>query len=359
MITDWHLLLESFSGFEITLMVVNAILLIFSYPIFNKLSHGHIKKKNTRLRLNVFRSINALIIALLVFYHVLLPIAGASWVIRIVSVLFVIYLSYLGFYISNYFILSRFGRTREVDGDVQVSDTYNTRALRILTAILFFVIALLGSLQVLELNSLLQAGGVIGFVGVLMALTQASWAPDIISGLIILNSNLLAEGDVIQLEGMDSELIGMIYKTKMFHTEVLNVVNNHRIMIRNARLRDYTIHNLSKFASAKGLREVMTFKVGYEHKADAVRKLFDQAFARVEENKEDIDIELQHSLEVRADTAGDYAITWKVFYYTKNIKELLQTRQAFLEVILQCADENSIRFATPMLYEKVPGDLRA
>ena len=69
MITDWQVLLEGFSGFEISLMVVNAILLIISYPLFNKLSHGHINKKHTRLRLNVFRSINALIIALLVFYQ--------------------------------------------------------------------------------------------------------------------------------------------------------------------------------------------------------------------------------------------------------------------------------------------------
>jgi len=221
MITDWRLLLEGFSGIEIDLMVVNTVLLIISYPLFNKLSHGHIKQKSTRHRLNVFRSINVLIIALLVFYHLLLPITGASWVTRIVSVLFVIYLSYLGFYISNYFILSRFGRQREIDGNVRISDTYNTRALKILAAILFFIVALIGSLQVLQLDSLLQAGGVIGFVGVLMALTQASWAPDIISGLIILNSDLLEEGDVVQLEGIDDELVGVIYKTKMFHTEIL------------------------------------------------------------------------------------------------------------------------------------------
>ena len=30
--------------------------------------------------------------------------------------------------------------------------------------------------------------------------------------------------------------IGVIYKTKLFHTEILNIVNNHRIMIKNSKL---------------------------------------------------------------------------------------------------------------------------
>ncbi|MCW8963790.1 MAG: hypothetical protein OQL16_08340 [Gammaproteobacteria bacterium] len=58
MITDWRLLLEGFSCIEIALMVVNAVLLMISYPLFNKLSHGHIKQKSTHLRLNVYRSIS-------------------------------------------------------------------------------------------------------------------------------------------------------------------------------------------------------------------------------------------------------------------------------------------------------------
>ena len=131
---------RTFSAFEVTLMAVNALLLIFSRPILHKLSHGKVDLAATSRRLHVFRAINVLIIALIVFYHLVLPMSGASWVIKVVSVLFVIYLSHLGFDVSNYFILSRFGRRREVDGQVRLGETYNTRALRILAAILFTVI---------------------------------------------------------------------------------------------------------------------------------------------------------------------------------------------------------------------------
>lgn len=133
------------------------------------------------------------------------------------------------------------------------------------------------------------------------------------------------------------------------------MVNNHRIMIRNARLRDHTIHNLSKFASARGLREMLVFKIGYEHKAESARQMFNKAYAKIAEDKE-IEIEVQHSLEVYADNTGDYAITWKVFYYTKNIKKLVRTRQAFMEIIIQCAEENNISFATPVLYQKISAE---
>lgn len=343
-------LLASFGALEIALMAINVLFLIISKPLFNALSHGRIQEKPARNRLHVFRAINILIIALLVFYHLLLPISGASWVTKIVGVLFVIYLSYLGFYIANYFILSRFGRVREMEGKTRIGETYNTRALRILSAILFIVIGLIGSIQVLEFESLLQAGGVIGFIGVLLALTQSSWAPDIISGLIILNSDLMQEGDVIQLEGAEN-IVGMVYKTKMFHTEVLNLVNNHRVMIKNARLRDYMIHNLSKFASAKGLRETLAFKIGYDVPVDKVRQMFERVYDRAM-SCDDVDFETQHPIEVRAMNAGDYAVEWQIFYFIKNVRHMLRTRQAMTELVLIQAEEDKIALATPVLHHE-------
>jgi len=65
----------------------------------------------------------------------------------------------------------------------------------------------------------------------------------------------------------------------MFHTEILNLVNNHRVMLKNARLREFTIQNLSKFASAKGLREQLSFKIGYDISPEKVRKMFKAAEA--------------------------------------------------------------------------------
>lgn len=231
-----------------------------------------------------------------------------------------------------------------------VSVSYNSRALNLLSAIFFSIAALISVVQIFDFESLLEAGGVIGFVGIFLALTQAAWAPDIISGLIILNSRLVEEGDVIEVEADKGDIVGVVFKTKMFHTEILDLVSNHRLMIKNARLREYTIHNLSKFASARGLRDMVTFNIGYEVEPDDVRAMFLHAFETAKED-DDVAIREQYPLEIHIADTGDHAIEWVVYYYLKEIKQLVATRQRFREVVLTEANKYGISLATPLRHK--------
>jgi small-conductance mechanosensitive channel len=106
----------------------------------------------------------------------------------------------LGTQIINFFIRQRFGKVRKASNSnkKQISDTYSSRGLSLFVATIVTIVALVSCLRIMGLNSLLEAGGAIGIIGLCLAMTQASWAPDIISGLIILNSRLCEEGDVIQ-----------------------------------------------------------------------------------------------------------------------------------------------------------------
>jgi small-conductance mechanosensitive channel len=187
-------------------------------------------------------------------------------------------------------------------------------------------------------------------IGVMLALTQGSWAPDIISGLIIMNSDFLDEGDVVSLN--NGELVAQVFRTKLFHTELLNLVNNNRILLNNANLRSKTIQNLSKFASAKGYREKLSFKIGYDDKPADVRAMFQRAMDAALKD-EAIGIEENHDMEVRVLETGDYAIEWGVFYYTKDMKKMIRTRQLFSELILQESLACGISLATPDLYQRV------
>ena len=155
-------------------------------------------------------------------------------------------------------------------------------------------------------------------------------------------------GDVIEFNDGHSSL-GVIYKTKVFHTEILNLVNNHRIMIKNSRLREHTIHNLSKFASAKGLREKLGFKIGYDTSIQKVKTMFNAAYATAKLDA-DICIEHQYPLEIGIDSAGDFAVEWVIYYYTKEVRQLLRTRQSFIKLILKTAQEYNISLATPQLH---------
>ena len=54
-----------------------------------------------------------------------------------------------------------------------------------------------------------------------------------------------------------------------------------------------------------------------------------------------------HPLEIRMLDAGDHAIEWGVFYYTKDVSGLVATRQLLMETILEASIEHNISLATP------------
>jgi len=242
----------------------------------------------------------------------------------------------------------RYGKTTQSSEGVQVSDTYHSRMLTLVVSTFIAIVALIAVIRIAGFSSLLEAGGVIGFVGVFLALTQAAWAPDIISGLVLLNSDMVSEGDLIEI-GNTNPVLARVFKTKIFHTVLIDIVNNHRIMVSNSKLRDQTIHSLSKFASAKGLREKLTFKIGYDVSSDHVKKMFNEAFDSLA-TKDGNMIDNSHPLEIRVLETGDHAVEWGIFYYIKEVSGIVAVRQHFLEEILEASHKHSISLSTPQTH---------
>ena len=270
-----------------------------------------------------------------------------SMVKGIISSLIVLYFAVLITHVINYFIRRRFGKVRKVKNRISISDTYSSRGLSLLVTVVIAIITIILCLQQLGLKSLLEAGGALGIMGLVLAMTQASWAPDIISGLIILNSRFCEDGDIIQFKMDGKEIIASIFKTKLFHTECLDLANNHRVMVRNAKLRDFGLQNLSRFASARGLREVLLFNIDYKHSEHEVSDMIKRAF--VEIDKAEGTREEQHEPEIRVHATGDYAVTWAVYYYIKDVRKLLSIRQLFRAYVLEEAAKSNISLATPTL----------
>ena len=340
--------LQNFSVAESLLIAANLVLIAFSRPLLRALSRSTTSDEAFVGKLHFFRSANVLVVLLVVFANAVLPVVSHSWMARLLGAVLVAFLGYLSAHVANYLIKRRFGRLREVDGSQTWTETYNVRVLSLLSSVLVFVMVLIAEVRIFGFDSLLEAGGVIGFVGVMLALTQGAWAPDIIGGLVILNSRLVEEGDVIEISPGE-RIIGTVYKTKIFHTELLNLVNNHRIMVGNAALRGMTIHNLSKFASARGLREAIVLKVGYDTTEGAIRELVHAVFERLAGDG-DCAVEHKYPPEVCATDAGDYAVAWTVFYYTKDIRHLLPTRQRVLAAIIEEARMRGVDLSTPSLH---------
>ncbi len=342
--------LAGFSTLELVLMSANVTLLVFSRPLVSRLGDKPVNDESFAHKLHYFRILNVLVMLLVVFNTLVLPIASHSWMTGLLASVLVAFLAYLAAHLANFLIKRRFGKRREVNGEKFWAETYNTRVLSLLSSVLLFVIALIAVVQIMGFDSLLEAGGVIGFFGVILGLTQSAWAPDIISGLVILNSRLVEEGDVVEL-GDTHQLVATVFKTKIFHTELLDLANNHRTMISNAALRSTTIHNLSKFASAKGLREAITLKVGYDTCQETMQTYVDAVFDKLHADAE-VPVEGKVPPELRATDAGDFAVEWTVFYYTKAVRQVLATRQRVLAALIAGARDHGVDLSTPVLYAR-------
>jgi len=296
-------------------------------------------------RVSMMRFLNFAVILAIIVRALILE--NNLWLVKITQVLIVLYFAMLFTQIINFFVRQRFGKKRVIKDSVSIADTYSSRGLSIFVTVVITVIALVSCLRILGFDSVLEAGGALGIIGLFLAMTQASWAPDIMSGLIILNSRLCEEGDVIQLT-MDGERItASIFRTKLFHTECLDLTNNHRLMIRNAKLRDQGLQNLSRFASAKGLRESLYFNIDYQHSEEEVSAMINQAFEKVDAF--DKLRESQYEPEIYVYDTGDYAITWAVFYYIKDVKRVLSIKHIIRSFILKESVLSGISLSTPIL----------
>jgi len=331
----------SFSSSDLITIMVSLVLFFAATPICRLLDDD----ENIGPRISLMRTLNFLIVIAVLVNVFFSP--QNDFLGKITQSLIVIYFTVLMTQIINYFIRRRFGRIRKTNEKTLISDTYSSRALSLIVIGVMTIIAIVSCLRLIGLDSLLEAGGALGIIGLVLAMTQASWAPDIISGLIILNSRYCEDGDVIQFNMDGREITASVFKTKLFHTECLDLANNHRVMVRNAKLRDYGLQNLSRFASAKGLREVLFFNIDYQHSETEVSEMIARAFAEIDQSEGAR--EEQFEPEVRVHDTGDYAVTWAIYYYIKDVRKVLGIRQTFRAYILKEATKSNISLATPSL----------
>lgn len=347
-LSDVQNFLSLFDKIDLLVLIVNVILMLSAKRIMKAIYHDSSDAIKLKKRINIFRAFNLAIIIAFSYYHIVLPVSEKGLGFKALAVIIVLYSSYLFIHVLLRFIHDRYGKTKMIEGKKVIIETYHSRLIGILSTSLFIIILLISIIRILGYDSWLEAGGVIGVLGVILALTQNIWAPDLFSGLILLNSNILESGDVIEITTGSERELAIVHKTRLFHTEFLNMVNNHRLMMRNDRLRSMTINNLSKFASARGLRERIVFKVSYDDTIDKVKKMFGSAFESAV-NKKELTIDDSHRLEISTINAGDYAVDYAVFFYTKDVKNILKNRFGLIEEILLQAEKDNIKLSTPAM----------
>jgi len=370
---DWINLNLSFSTAEWILhglvFAVNFTLFLAAKPIIVWASGG----TESLSKISIFKTINVLLLVL----HALDVLLVGTYpeyqrhFVRIGSSLTLAYISLLLFGFSTQYARKRFGNKRELEGNVTYYDSYNSRLIEIVISVLITFLVVYCLIKVWNADSLLETTGIFGILAAFLAFTSGVWAPDIISGLLILNSEMLEDGDLVCIDGYPDEYI--INKVSFMYTTLFDVRNNHRTLIRNSRFTQTKIDNISKIASTDGVRQALKYKIGYPHiTADteeeregahkSFQKRVDAMFKRSYERccqDSDIKINSKKEFEWLMTNAGNYALEYTLWFYLVRIpnskvtatarKHLISTTYKINEAVYEASVVHGLDLSTPDL----------
>ena len=307
---------------------LNIALFLLARPLLNLIAPD----QNNESKIKIFRALNILVLLL----HILdLVLSGTSsnyrhYFINLGYSLMIIYAGMIAYSFLGTLSKKRFGRERMVDQKKVYSETYSTRLVNLILLVIIVVTTIYGLILIWGANSLLETTGIFGILLGFLAFTSSVWAPDIISGLIILNSESIEDGDVVVIEGHANEYV--ISRVTLIYVILYDIRNNHRTLMRNSLFTSHRVDNLSRVASTKGVRQGLVYKIGYPKfsgsKNDRATQLaefketINQLFLGAEKScKENDDIKINENapFEWALTNAGDFALEYTLWIYLERI----------------------------------------
>jgi len=350
---------EELSRLDYFVIIANLLLLVFAGPISRRLS-GVSERSEKRSWIGVLRFLSAGLLALY-----LLPLVGDLIGIKTggectgfegpCDKLFFQRLSKSGltllggfivFIVAHAWVVRRYGRTKEVDGQTIKYQTYQSELLSILTLGIIILICFLTILGIWGVEEWLKTTSVLGGIAVILFFTKDVWLPDIINGLILLYKHDIEPGSVVRIKELD--LCGVTLRTTLLETTFRDLVTRHKVVIPNSLVRQHRIEILSS-AGSSGLTQSVDFKIGYDADSEAIETLLKDVWAAACEAENAINEDVEPKILI-ADN-GDHAIVWRLFYTVKNVYRINPARYAVNRAAHLLSTERDIGLNTPMTHQ--------
>lgn len=311
------------------LFFINIILLVLSGPIVNWVAPN----QDNKTKIKIAQLLNVLVLLLQIFDFALrrsFADYDGGYLVNVGISLMILYTGVFLYSVSGTFTRKRFGRTRTVDNETIYYETYNSRLVNLLLLAIIVLTVIYTLIKLWGADSLLETTGIIGILIAFMAFTSGIWAPDIVSGLIILNSDMLVDGDVVLIEGHTDEFI--IARVTLIYVVLYDIRNNHRSLLRNTKFIESRIDNLSRIASTDGIRQAFKYNIGYpafSNDRDArteelatfrknIDDMFENSFKACQDN-DAIKINANKPFEWALTQAGDYALEYTLWIYLERL----------------------------------------
>lgn len=344
------------------IFAVNILSYIFAKPIISFLDQQEYSENRIRL----LRYVNMAVLILHALDLLLYRLSDVyqHYFIKLGYSLMVIYAGVFLISLSSYLSRKRFGIERSIDDKIIFLNSYSSRLVDIISMVIIAFTTLYLLIAIWEINSFLETTGLIGIIAGFLAITGGVWAPDVIAGLIILNSKMLEDGDVIVFK--DSTDYFIIHKVTVFYVTLYNVKKNHRTIIRNSQFTHDRIDNLSRLASSDGLRMSIDYNIGYPQTENYIdyKNSIDNMFLKAFENSknnESILINPGKPFHWALTETGDYALKYTLWFYLDRIpntkvtsrirRYLTSTPFKVNEQVFIASLEKGVNLSTPSLYQ--------
>jgi small-conductance mechanosensitive channel len=253
--------------------------------------------------------------------------------------------SYAAYVVAHVWIVRRYGRTREIEGQSYAYQTYQSELFSLLVLLFIVVTAFLLVLSIWEVEQWLKGTSALGALVLVMFFTKDVWLPDNINGLILLYNNDIEPGAVIRVPGLDLE--GVVLRTTLIQTTLRDLVQQHLILVPNAMLRQQKIEIISQCGSS-GFRDFVEFNIGYDVAPEHVEELLRAAWQAACEAENGINPDSEPRIHM-TDNA-DHAIRWRLMYAVRNVYRVHVARFAVQRAASRVALERGIGLNTPLTH---------
>lgn len=348
---------------------LNIALLLLSRPIIQLIAPD----QDNKTKIKIAQGLNLMVLLFQVIDFALrrsFEDYTGGYLVNLGLSLMVIYTGVFLYSLSGTFTRKRFGKTRTLDDKPIYIETYNSRLINIIFLAIIILTIIYALIKIWGADSLLETTGIFGIFIAFMAFTSSIWAPDIVSGLIILNSEMIVDGDVVILEGHEDEFI--IARVTLIYVVLYDVRNNHRTLLRNTQFIQGRIDNLSRIASSDGIRQPIKYNIGYPAFSDTregrkaelaafqkdIADMFTMSFEACAAN-DDIKINRSKPFEWAMTNAGDYALEYTLWVYLDRIpntkvtgtirRHLMGTTYKINEAVFAASVAENIDLSTPDL----------
>ena len=337
------------SSFGQIVIALNLLFFVLSGVIFRYIIKPTHDEERNKKRIRWMRFLNFL---LLMIYVIDALVNGNSkeneWLLKVSQTGLVLLVSYLFIQFSHAWALQHYGKIKNIEGEDVTTGTYKSEMMYILIIFITLIATVLLLVNIWNVTNWLQATGALGGLLVILFATKDAWAVDSAQGLILLYNHDLEPGVVCRIP--EFNILGITHKISLTQTTFRDLVQKHKVVIPNSKLRQTKIEILNR-AGHSSWNDFIEYKIGYSTPAEVVEDYFAKVWEEACEKNNALKVDKKPKISLIE--AGDHAILWRIHYQLENIYQLKAARYAINRAAFDLQKEFNLSLATPITHQAV------